>query len=489
MAHGKACDQLRDCTEISAVLEGQKRKLSTLEAEISELSSLDGGVERTLDSLLARADRLCRQAGIDLPLAQPSRIPVPECDATTEASPPPSWDDLLAEYDVGDRQVFLDDLLTKEQIEEIHASIDAPIRRAPWDAGDLVVVIGAALVGSLADLVCAPIGNPLSKALESYGMRNPAKHGTHYVYKAFSSFQQSLRGSALASRSPWLQRVTEIRLIHDNLPIDYAGRHHGGEHHRVLSSGHDLLRFFSGIWQIKNGQAIGVRYEDEKAVMEIFSSQAGSSSAYAEQPDWTTAAILYFLHVAADFFTKTSLPIPGTTLLRELPHRELRTLIVQSYQSGVNLRHVVGQAVTPAVTSLVLLLYNMLRYQLPALHEKFIHGEIRPGEAIPGLKLNEMMAVSHALVMGLNLGRVTITGNWFHLNLAESAYCARTLLGLSRKAHAGRCIVAKCERNAIALEEGWKSLESYISRPLDSAEIDWPEHLLTISSLRRAALP
>ncbi len=102
-------------------------------------------------------------------------------------------------------------------------------------------------------------------------------------------------------------------------------------------------------------------------------------------------------------------------------------------------------------------------------------------EAVPGLKLNEMMAVSHSLVTGVNIGRVAVTGDWFSLNIAETLYCARVLLGLCLKAHRRRCIVAKCNRNRLYLDEGWASLEAYVSQPLKCSEIQWPDRQLIVS--------
>jgi hypothetical protein len=482
MSEDKYSKSKKQLSDISSVLHGQKRKLSSVEKDTQELESAGNQNSQALDALLAQTKRLYQQVGVQMPSDQPAsqlaRHPTALPPTTTSV---PSWDSMLAEYDVADRQLSLDDLLTPEVIASIHQRFHAPLQREPWNKGDIAAVFGAALVGIVADFFCAPVGNPLSKALENYGMKSPDNHGSHYVYNAFKEVQNRLRGSGLADRIPWLQRVANIQVTHDNLSIDYKGTHFGGSHHRILSGGHDLLRFLSAIWQIKNGQFIGVRYEHGKAIMAVFSLQSGEMTPFSKQVDWTTAAVLYFLHVLADFFTTTSLPIPGTTILRELPNRELRKFIAQSYQGGLNLRHVVGQAVTPMVTSLILVLYNLLRYRLPTWYKKTVKKEKVQEEAVPGLKLNEMMAVSHTLVAGVNVGRVAVTGDWFCLNIAEALYCARVLLGLALKARRRRCIVASYKRNRLYLDEGWASLEAYVSQPIECSEIHWPERQIVIS--------
>ncbi len=340
MPKDKYLEKKKQISEISSVLHGQKRKVSSVEEDIQKLATDRDRNSKALDDQLVRIRRLCQKAGAKMPIElssdrtlRPLTTIPPEINSVL-----PSWDSMLAEYDVADRILSLDDLLMPEIIAKINLRFEAPLSREPWNKGDIAVVFGAALVGIVADFFCAPIGNPLSKFLENYGMKNPADHGSHYVYDAFEGIQKRLHGSGLADRIPWLQKIADIQATHNNLPIDFKGTHFGGPHHRILSGGHDLLRFLSGIWQVKNGQFIGVRYENGKAIMEVLSSQVGATAPFAQQVDWTTATVMYFLHVLADFFTTTSLPIPGTTILRELPSRELRKFIAQSYQGGFNFR-------------------------------------------------------------------------------------------------------------------------------------------------------
>ena len=262
------------------------------------------------------------------------------------------------------------------------------------------------------------------------------------------------------------------------LPIDYHGTHYGGHLHRGLSGGHDLLRFMSAIWQIKNGQFVGTRFENGQAIMDIVGSQAGGG-AYAPM-DWTTAVISYLLHVTADFFTETSLPIPGITLHRELPNREIRKFIQDVYKDGVNLRHMVGQAVTPSVTSLVILLYDILRYRLPNWYRKNIKNITIEEEPVPGLRFNEMMVVAHTLVLGVNVGRVIITKNPTTLNLPELITFMGTIYKLGIGTMKRYDIEARYERNRILLDDGWGRVDAFVNQPIRTEEIAWPELAIVI---------
>lgn len=126
------------------------------------------------------------------------------------------------------------------------------------------------------------------------------------------------------------------------LPIDYTGRHFGGPAHRVRSSGHDVMRFADALKQVRTGVFRGVRWEDgQKIVEEVSSTPFGNP--FREASDAPEAIALTLKHWAADIVTPMSLPLPGWTLLYEMPNRDLRKFAHDAYSGvapgeGMNLR-------------------------------------------------------------------------------------------------------------------------------------------------------
>ena len=475
--------------EISGILHGQKDKTDKLEQALKDFSSEQAGMASDLDDLISKASSLCDEVGVAFPKSSLST----SSRANIHLVPPVSlggqlnWDTLVQEYDpFVQAQPCLDALLPPDLVRQIEKEFDKPLARSPWDKWDATVVFGAALVGIVVDWFCAPLGNPLSDKLRSYGTTLHDKGG---VESGFSQLQKRLSKSPLAGKFEWVDKIAKMDVSHDNLPIDYSGKHFGGNYHRGLSPGHDLLRFMSGIWQIKNGQFIGTRFEFGQAIMEVQSvSQRGN--VYAGTQDWQTAAILYLLHVIADFFTKTSLPVPGATLLREIPSRDIRKFVsdmyegkiggVRSEHGGVNLRHLVGQSVTPTVVSLVIWLYHLIRYRIGGWWANR-QGHPYQEEAVKGLKLNEMMATAHTIVTGVNVGKVIVTENPTMLNVPELIVCMKHLSGLAVKTLQRRSPQARFERNQLILADGWDRVEAYVASPIASDEIDWPESPIVIS--------
>lgn len=126
------------------------------------------------------------------------------------------------------------------------------------------------------------------------------------------------------------------------LSIDYTGPHFGGPAHRVRSAGHDVGRLFAAVSQVRAGVFRGVRWEDHvKILEEVTTTRSGLPFKSASDP--SEALALLMKHWAADFVTPMSLPLPGWTLLYEMPDRDLRKFAHRAYAGaapgeGLNLR-------------------------------------------------------------------------------------------------------------------------------------------------------
>lgn len=181
-------------------------------------------------------------------------------------------------------------------------------QRLPWERSDLVVVGVAGFLGALANLYDTQLD---AKVLEGLSW---------------------LKKTDLITR--WEQDAK-------NMPIDYMGSKFGGPGHRGLSAGHDVGRFFNALNQVRTGTFEGTYWEyGERFVRESTTTPFGTPYA---QVEWPLALAQLLKHWVADFVTPMSLPLPGWTLLRDLPDRELRAFGQEAYAgdyrgSGLNLR-------------------------------------------------------------------------------------------------------------------------------------------------------
>ena len=182
-------------------------------------------------------------------------------------------------------------------------------QRLPWERSDLVVVGIAGLIGALANLYDTQIDTAVLDGLT------------------------------------WLKKSDLLRQWEKDaarLPIDYTGPKFGGPAHRVRSAGHDIGRFFNALDQVRTGTFEGTWWEDGQRIVEqVTTTRSGKPFATAAEPHVALALLLK--HWAADFVTPMSLPLPGWSLLYEMPERDLRKFANDAYAGtnsgdGLNLR-------------------------------------------------------------------------------------------------------------------------------------------------------
>jgi hypothetical protein len=181
-------------------------------------------------------------------------------------------------------------------------------QRLPWERSDLVVVGVAGLLGALANLYDTQVDATVLEGLA------------------------------------WLKKTDLIARWEEDakgMPIDYMGSKFGGPGHRGLSAGHDVGRFFTALNQVRTGTFEGTYWEYGEQFTRV-STTTPFGTSYPEM-EWHLALAQLLKHWAADFVTPMSLPLPGWTLLRDMPDRELRTFGQEAYAgdhrgSGLNLR-------------------------------------------------------------------------------------------------------------------------------------------------------
>lgn len=258
----------------------------------------------------------------------------------------------------------LDSLLSSKD----RAAFDAwtAHRRVPWTRGDLIAVGLAGVVGALAvvydDLVDAQM-----------------KQGLDYV--RHTDLVESWEADA------------------HGMPIDYTGPKFGGPAHRVRSPGHDLGRPFAALDQIRSGHFSGTFWEAGERF--TFVSPTG---AYEPVESGVEALILWGKHLVADVVTPMSLPLPGWTMLYEMPWRDVRKFAHDAYSGpalgeGLNVRSgLLSPLLSVLTTELIIRLHLHWRAYTTTGTAHLSVGEAQ--------KRSEMLLVGHALVGATSLAAV-----------------------------------------------------------------------------------
>lgn len=178
----------------------------------------------------------------------------------------------------------------------------------------------------------------------------------------------------------------------------------GGPAHRGLSAGHDPGRFFTALNQVRTGTFEGIYWEYGERSARV-SRTTPFGTPYPELP-WHLALAQLMKHWAADVVTPMSLPLPGWTLLRELPDRELRAFGQEAYAgdyhgSGLNLR---SGLLTPGVG--VLATEVVVRTHV---HLASCLGTGSPRLAAAGsAKRSEMLLAAHAAAGAVSLSKTAV---------------------------------------------------------------------------------
>lgn len=190
------------------------------------------------------------------------------------------------------------------------------------------------------------------------------------------------------------------------LPIDHTGPHFGGRTHRVKSAGHDIGRFCTALNQIRTGVFEGTFWADGQRIPEV-ATTTRSGVPFVHEPDPRLAIALLLKHWAADFVTPMSLPLPGWTLLRDMPDPALHRFALDAYASGLNLR---SGLLTPALGVLATEVVIRTHTHLAAYRST---GTARlTSEAVA--KCTEMLLAAHAASGAISLSKTAaaaITGH------------------------------------------------------------------------------
>ena len=329
------------------------------------------------------------------------------------------------------------DLISVEELQDIIIQLNTPLPRTEkWIKSDFIVVFIAALIGGLADFI---LGNRDNK---------------------FTGKDSQF--------SKMFNKIHTEKFPHEsNAPIDYQGKHFGGGYHRELSKGHDLLRFIEGIKMFKTGTFEAIRYENGTAIKVIIT--ANQYGKPYEQLSMIEAICNYSHHMFADFFSTYSLPFPGYSFFTESNNRKLRKLSADLYHQGFNCKNIVIQSVSAIAVETIIRIYFSIQSVEKYKNRIEIAEDYSNFEAIKEFispmskeKLNEMLLVSHAIVTGLNTGKIVINKNLAEINIAEILAVVKYGIKVVDAAIARNNEYAKLIYHAEQIQNNWAEIENNI---------------------------
>ena len=338
--------------------------------------------------------------------------------------------------DGGVTAVRWDELLPATEIAAIDAHLRRPVAAEAMNRADLITVGVCAGLGALAVV--------LDDAIDGF-----VKDRLCDLHDPKSSLGQSDLGKSIRQ---WDKDGK-------NLAIDYSGQGIGGPRgvHRVRSAGHDLLRPFAAIDQIRSGQFQGHRWEDGVRIAVNADRPHPDFAPYRQVGSVNEAILVWLKHLASDFTTSKSLPIPGATFMHNSPHDALRSIGAESYKGGLNLRRVLISGMLPVATVEAGV---RLSVHIRAWRETG-SARLTPERKA---KLQNMLLLTHGIVAAASAGKVAI--RWQvegpaalrHLDLAVLGAVARYATPVMVRYLRRNDPALKFERNERELAGGWDQL-------------------------------
>ena len=406
-------------------------RLEALEAKVSELAS-DLGV--CFDEAADPPPGVTEADSAPLPAKTPD--PVVSYLVTSEEFATGLREDRAYLSADGAESVPWDELLSGAEIAEIEAQLRRPVTAEPMNRGDIITVGVCAGLGALAVM--------LDDQIDWF-----IKDRVCDLHDPKSALGQSKLGHAMRQ---WDREGK-------NLAIDYSGKGIGGGKgvHRVRSAGHDLLRPFEAIEQIRSGQFQGHDWEEGVRIAVSSDCPRPGFSPYRQVPSVNEAILVWLKHLASDFTTDKSLPLPGATYIHDIPVHELRSIGAEAYKGGLNLRRVLISGMLPVATveAGVRLSVHIRTWRETKSARLSLEREA---------KLHNMLLLTHGIVAAASAGKIAL--RWGaegpvalrHLNpgvfLAVAGYTIPVLTTYVQRNDEGR----RADRNDRELAAGWDQL-------------------------------
>ncbi len=202
----------------------------------------------------------------------------------------------------------------------------------------------------------------------------------------------------------------------------------GGPAHRLVGPSHDLTRLFETIGQMLRGEFSS----NVSCVRHVANQYTQGGREYLKIESPVDAAIILLLHLIGDFFSKTSLPIPGRTILAESDRVELVREIFAEYRNDGNLRTQVSKLLSTLSGALVISVFLWL-YRCADLvvrdQRKLVASLIRVREDI---KFHVLMRNAQSIAFAISLGKASFTANLADVNYLSFVQIVRSGASINR---------------------------------------------------------
>lgn len=200
----------------------------------------------------------------------------------------------------------------------------------------------------------------------------------------------------------------------------------GGPLHRLVGPSHDLSRFMEAIGQMMKGE-----FRSNVMGKEFVSNVYGGRSytPYLKIHSPADAAVVLILHLIGDFFSKTSLPIPGRTRIAESEIQTVVKNVFDEYRNGGSLRLLVSEFLSNITGALlipiVLRLYRCVRVA--------IETKSMPGLSLKhDIKFHVLCRNAQSMSFVISAGRAAFTSNLLVLNYMNFVQIVRNGAAINR---------------------------------------------------------
>lgn len=426
--------------ELAARADSVAEDLSVVEAAQSKAEEEHAQVDRRIEDLRARAQRLIagdNEDAVTSPYVLPS-APVLVVSLDSDQ-------DHIGSQATGREEPRASALSQANELLVMPPELESAISKAagalppvahPMDAWDVAASVCAGLAGALVDFLWVRIPKDITYM------------GT--VEQRGSAVTNWLKSFDFPDDN-WLSQF--VKTSFDRVrPGTYSGPAIPGlnpRQHRMLTLGHDpILGIVFGILDTVMGTMSGV----DQAGKIFIRGVTDAPNAH----NWALAPLVWVGHLMSDVATKMGLPIPGWGLTQLLTigkfgpnNRTVAELARWMYLNGYDLRHFMSMGLSVGAVELVVRGYCLFRYGFQPPHAP--HSTQQPINSVEaqreldfevlraGFEKQRMTArqdrillAAHALAAGANAVKVGVyAGNPLAINVAE---WARTLHSLARVA-------------------------------------------------------
>jgi len=182
----------------------------------------------------------------------------------------------------------------------------------------------------------------------------------------------SLLGIANGMFKSFVPKHGSLKHVHGttNAPVDYKPpntpmgmKGYQTNLHRQVGPGHDVLRFKEALG-LTTGEVDNFKLWDSSAKEILGHDLRHLSKNPFNYLSGTAAKTELINHLLIDFFTKRSLPIPGSSYLAD-HSPEMTSIMTGMYENGANLKNLLGNTIGFVILQLILWSYVMLYKAVP----------------------------------------------------------------------------------------------------------------------------